>query len=88
MRITRRAFAQAGPGAGVLAAAGGGLRAREALINATYSVIRRRSPHYRRWHAIPGMTNLRHVEDTMRAGPGLMPNAAQRRQQEAFFDAL
>ena len=38
--------------------------------------------------AIPGMTKVRHVDDNMRAGTGRMPTAAQRRQQETFFDAL
>lgn len=38
--------------------------------------------------AIPGMTKSRHVEDNMMAAVGRMPNAEQRRAQEAFFDAL
>ena len=38
--------------------------------------------------AIPGMTKTRHVEDNMMAAAGRMPNAEQRRAQEAFFDAL
>ena len=38
--------------------------------------------------AIPGMTKVRHVDDNMRAATGRMPTAAQRRQQETFFDAL
>ena len=38
--------------------------------------------------AIPGMTKSRHVDDNLGAAQGRMPNAAQRAQQEAFFDAL
>ncbi len=38
--------------------------------------------------AIPGMTKVHHVTDNMAAATGAMPTAAQRRQQEAFFDAL
>lgn len=38
--------------------------------------------------AIPGMTKVHHVEDNMAAGTGRMPTAEQRKQQEAFFDAL
>ena len=38
--------------------------------------------------AIPGMTKTRHVEDNLMAAVGRMPNAEQRRAQEAFFDAL
>jgi aryl-alcohol dehydrogenase-like predicted oxidoreductase len=38
--------------------------------------------------AIPGMTKVRHVEDNLSAGSGRMPTAVQRKQQEAFFDAL
>ena len=38
--------------------------------------------------AIPGMTKSRHVDDNLGAARGRMPSAAQRKQQEAFFDAL
>lgn len=38
--------------------------------------------------AIPGMTKTRHVEDNMVAAIGRMPDARQRRAQEALFDAL
>ncbi len=38
--------------------------------------------------AIPGMTKAHHVEDNIAAGKGRMPTAAQRREQEAFFDGL
>ena len=38
--------------------------------------------------AIPGMTKVRHVEDNFGAARGPMPDAGQRRQMEAFFDAL
>ena len=38
--------------------------------------------------AIPGMTKARHVDDNFGAAQGPMPDAAQRRQMEAFFDAL
>jgi aryl-alcohol dehydrogenase-like predicted oxidoreductase len=37
---------------------------------------------------IPGMTKVRHVEDNLGAARGPMPDAAQRAQMEAFFDAL
>lgn len=38
--------------------------------------------------AIPGMTKARHVDDNFGAARGPMPDAGQRRQMEAFFDAL
>ena len=38
--------------------------------------------------AIPGMTKARHVDDNFGAAHGRLPNAIQRKQQEAFFDAL
>jgi len=38
--------------------------------------------------AIPGMTKARHVDDNFGAAQGPMPDAAQRRQMEAFLDAL
>ena len=38
--------------------------------------------------AIPGMTKARHVDDNFGAAHGRLPNAVQRKQQEAFFDAL
>ena len=38
--------------------------------------------------AIPGMTKARHVDDNFGAAQGPMPDAAQRRQMETFFDAL
>lgn len=38
--------------------------------------------------AIPGMTKSRHVDDNFGAARGRMPSAAERRKQEAFFDAL
>ncbi len=38
--------------------------------------------------AIPGMTKPRHVDDNFGAAQGPMPDARQRQQMEAFFDAL
>jgi diketogulonate reductase-like aldo/keto reductase len=38
--------------------------------------------------AIPGMTKLHHVEDNFGAARGRLPDAAERKRQEAFFDAL
>ena len=38
--------------------------------------------------AIPGMTEVRHVQDNMGAAVGALPDAGQRKRQEAFFDAL
>jgi len=38
--------------------------------------------------AIPGMTKARHVDDNFGAAHGRLPNAVQRKQQEAFFDSL
>ena len=38
--------------------------------------------------AIPGMTKAKHVDDNFGAAQGPMPDAGQRRQMEAFFDAL
>ena len=38
--------------------------------------------------AIPGMTKVHHVDDNMQAGRGPMPDAAQRKAMEQFYDAL
>lgn len=38
--------------------------------------------------AIPGMTKLQHVEDNFGAARGRLPDAGERKRQEAFFDAL
>jgi aryl-alcohol dehydrogenase-like predicted oxidoreductase len=38
--------------------------------------------------AIPGMTKVHHVDDNFGAAHGRLPNADERRKQEAFFDAL
>ena len=38
--------------------------------------------------AIPGMTKVHHVEDNIMAGHGRMPDAAERKRIEAFYDAL
>lgn len=38
--------------------------------------------------SIPGMTKLHHVDDNFGAAHGRLPNADERRRQEAFFDAL
>ena len=38
--------------------------------------------------SIPGMTKAKHVEDNFGAALGPMPSTAQRRQMEAFYDAL
>jgi aryl-alcohol dehydrogenase-like predicted oxidoreductase len=38
--------------------------------------------------AIPGMTKARHVDDNFGAAHGPMPNAAQRAEMAAFYDAL
>jgi aryl-alcohol dehydrogenase-like predicted oxidoreductase len=38
--------------------------------------------------AIPGTRQVRHVDDNFGAAMGRLPNAAQRRQQEEFFDSL
>ena len=38
--------------------------------------------------AIPGMTKAYHVDDNVMAMHGRLPTAAERKQQEAFFDAL
>ena len=38
--------------------------------------------------SIPGMTKLRHVDDNFGAGYDRLPDADERRRQEAFFDAL
>ena len=38
--------------------------------------------------AIPGMTKVHHVDDNMQAGRGRMPDAAQRKAMEQFYDAL
>ena len=37
---------------------------------------------------IPGMTKLHHVDDNFGAAQGQLPDAAQRKRQEAFFDSL
>ncbi|MDJ0711054.1 MAG: aldo/keto reductase [Woeseiaceae bacterium] len=38
--------------------------------------------------SIPGMTKVRHVDDNFGAAHGMLPDAAQRKRQEGFFDAL
>ncbi|MBT8087602.1 MAG: aldo/keto reductase [Gammaproteobacteria bacterium] len=38
--------------------------------------------------SIPGMTKLRHVDDNFGAAEGRLPNADERKRQEAFFDSL
>lgn len=38
--------------------------------------------------AIPGMTKARHVDDNMGAAHGRLPDAAERKRMEQFFDAL
>jgi aryl-alcohol dehydrogenase-like predicted oxidoreductase len=38
--------------------------------------------------AIPGMTKVKHVDDNFGAAQDPMPDAGQRRQMEAFYDAL
>jgi len=38
--------------------------------------------------SIPGMTKAHHVDDNFGAARGRLPDAAERRRQEAFFDAL
>ncbi len=38
--------------------------------------------------SIPGMTKVRHVDDNFGAAHGRLPDADERRRQEAFFDAL
>jgi aryl-alcohol dehydrogenase-like predicted oxidoreductase len=38
--------------------------------------------------SIPGMTKVRHVEDNLGAARGRLPDAEERRRQEAFFDGL
>jgi len=38
--------------------------------------------------SIPGMTKVHHVDDNFGAAHGSLPDAAQRKRQEAFFDAL
>ncbi len=38
--------------------------------------------------SIPGMTKVHHVDDNFGAAHGMLPDAAQRKRQEAFFDAL
>ena len=38
--------------------------------------------------SIPGMTKVRHVDDNFGAAHSMLPDAAQRKRQEAFFDAL
>ena len=37
---------------------------------------------------IPGMTKVHHVDDNFGAAHGRLPTAAERKKQEAFFDAL
>lgn len=38
--------------------------------------------------SIPGMTKLHHVDDNVAAAHGRLPNAEERKRQEAFFDML
>ncbi|MDJ0751112.1 MAG: aldo/keto reductase [Woeseiaceae bacterium] len=38
--------------------------------------------------SIPGMTKVRHVDDNFGSAHGGLPDAEQRKRQEAFFDAL
>ncbi len=38
--------------------------------------------------SIPGMTKLHHVDDNFGAAQGRLPNAEERRRQEALFDSL
>ncbi len=38
--------------------------------------------------AIPGMTKLHHVDDNFGAAQGRLPDADERKRQEAFYDAL
>ena len=38
--------------------------------------------------AIPGMTKARHVDDNMLAGHGRLPDAAERKKIEAFYDSI
>lgn len=38
--------------------------------------------------SIPGMTKLRHVDDNTGAAHGRLPNAEERKRQEALFDSL
>jgi aryl-alcohol dehydrogenase-like predicted oxidoreductase len=38
--------------------------------------------------AIPGMTKLHHVDDNFGAAHGRLPDAAERKRQEAFYDSL
>ncbi len=38
--------------------------------------------------SIPGMTKAHHVEDNMSAAHGRLPDTAERKRQEAFFDSL
>jgi len=38
--------------------------------------------------AIPGMTKLHHVDDNFGAAQGRLPDAAERKRQEAFYDSL
>ena len=38
--------------------------------------------------SIPGMTKVHHVEDNFGAARGRLPDATERKRQEAFFDAL
>ncbi len=38
--------------------------------------------------SIPGMTKLHHVDDNFGAAHGRLPNAEERKRQEAFFDSL
>ena len=38
--------------------------------------------------AIPGMTKVHHIEDNLGAARGRLPNAEERKRQEAFFDSL
>ncbi len=38
--------------------------------------------------SIPGMTKVRYIDDNFGAAHGNLPDASQRKRQEAFFDAL
>ena len=38
--------------------------------------------------SIPGMTKVHHVDDNFGAARGRLPDAAERKRQEAFFDSL
>ena len=38
--------------------------------------------------SIPGMTKLHHVDDNFGAAHGRLPDAEERKRQEAFYDSL